>query len=117
MTERADCSPLFEEFARDFKGREVEFDGVIAALAPAKNYKTRFNILVSQGDDANVFVGGPSFQFRDKNIVYDLKLKGDNIPDHLRAGDKVHIKAEVEKYEDNNGICLFLLTPTETKYR
>ena len=40
---------------------------------------------------------------------------GPNIPDSMKVGDKLRIKATVEEYEPNT--CLFLLDPVSTEYR
>jgi len=78
------------------------------------NYKTRYDILVSAGDDSESSAIGPAFQFQDVGI-FELHLTGSNIPDHVGKGDNLHIVAQVEDF--NSTQCLFFLKPVSTEVR
>lgn len=108
------CGAPVAEFARKYAGRTIQFDGSIGALNNHGSYKTRYDILLSFGDDG-MGTKGPYFLFRDINITSDLKLAGANIPDSVRMGDNLRITATVEEYEAKS--CLFLLKPVSTQYR
>lgn len=103
-----------EEFANKYAGRIIEFDGYVADVMPYKDYKTRYKFLIYVGDSDETYSGGPSFQFVDVNI-YDLHLVGENIPDYIKYGTKLHIKARVMEFNYNTG--LFRLDPVETSVR
>lgn len=80
-----------------------------------EGYDTRFDILVSVGDDPETATKGPNVQFRDVNLSYDLHLTGDDIPDALGIGDKLRVTAEVVEYDEHQD--LLLLDPVETRIR
>lgn len=109
-----DCGGAVESFASTYAGRTIEFDGSIAAMNNHGDYDTRFDILVVPGDGGQSTVG-PNFQFRDVNIVSDLRLTGSNIPDTIGVGQNLHVIAQVEGYDSNS--CLFLLKPVSTGIR
>jgi hypothetical protein len=107
--------PIVGEFAKKYAGKTIEFDGNIADMMPHGNYKTRYDILIYPGDYNETTAIGPSFQFKDVNVVYDLKLTGSNIPETIGRGQNLHITAVVEEYNENNG--LFFLKPVSTEIR
>ena len=104
----------FDAFANKYAGRIIEFDGFVADLMPYEDYKTRYKFLIYVGDSIETYSGGPSFQFVDVNY-YDLHLVGENIPDSVQEGTKLHIKARVVEFNFNTG--LFRLDPVETSAR
>ena len=104
----------FEAFAEKYAGRIIEFDGFVADLMPYQDYKTRYKFLIYVGDDFETYSGGPSFQFVDVNY-YDLHLVGEDIPEYVQEGDKLHIKARVMEFNFDTG--LFRLDPVETSAR
>lgn len=106
--------PFVKEFVTKYKGRTIEFDGSIAYMSNHGNYNTRYDILIYAGDYSETSVSGPNFQFVDVNM-FDLNFVGDNIPDYIGAGDKIHVVAKVGKYNENSG--LFELKPIETEIR
>ncbi|MGG3916019.1 DUF4839 domain-containing protein [Rossellomorea vietnamensis] len=110
-----EADPIIGEFAKKNEGRTVEFDGYIANMMLHGNYKTRYNILILAGDYGQTINNGPSFQFKDVNIVSDLKLTGSNIPDTIGTGQNLHITAAIEGYDENSG--LFRLDPISTEIR
>lgn len=108
------CSDTQSEFAKKYAGRSLQFDGSIAALANHGSFTTRFDILVTFGDDGQG-TKGPNFQFRDVNITYDLHLTGSNVPEYVNVGDNLRVTATVDEFEPKT--CLFLLEPVSTEYR
>jgi hypothetical protein len=115
LAEPNSCSDKMRNFAFQYAGKTIEFDGSIDDVAPSGDYETRFNFLVTAGDfDPNKQVG-PTFQFRDKNASNDLHWTGPNVPDTVTAGLNIHIKATVGEYDPD--LCLFQLTPVSTQVR
>ena len=112
----ADDYDLYEQFADSNEGRTIQFDGIIAAIAPHGDYTTRFDILVYGGDSIESGITGPGFQFKDVSIVSDLNLTGPNIPDTLAAGQKVRATAVVQRF-DRGLSDLLLLDPVSTEIR
>lgn len=111
-----DQGATIEEFAAKYKGRVIAFDGSIGAMAPHGDYKTRYDILISNGDYSESHSsGGPSFQFRDVNVTNDLNLTGPNIPDTVRVGDNLHFVARVGTFNPDS--LLFFFEPVSTQYR
>ena len=109
------ADPIFAEFAKEYEGKTIEFDGYIFDMMHHGNYKTRYDILVLAGNFSDPTYSGPNFLFEDVNIVHDLKLTGSNIPDTIGRGEKLHITAEVREYNETTG--LFLLDPVSTEIR
>lgn len=114
LTEPDNCSDKMRNFAFQYAGKVIEFDGNIADVAPHEGYDTRFDFLVVGGDFSTTTQTGPTFQFQDKN-AFDLNLTGSNVPDSITAGLNVRIKAEVGEY--NPTTCLFQLSPVSTQVR
>jgi hypothetical protein len=108
-------APAVGEFAAEYRGRTVEFDGNIAYMNPHGSYTTRYDLLIAAGDYSTTAFAGPNFQFRDVNIINDLHLAGSNIPDTIGMGTNLRIVAEVGEYNSTSG--LFLLEPVRTEVR
>lgn len=107
--------PDVEQFAAEYAGRIIEFDGSIGAMARHGDYETRFDILISYGDySETVTAGGPSFQFRDVNTTFDLHYVGD-VPDGIGVGDNLRVTARVIEYDAFRN--LFMLEPVATEFR
>lgn len=114
LSEPNDCSEKIQSFASTYAGRTIEFDGNVANLANHGDAETRFDILVSPGEFSTSSAIGPSFQFRDVNIL-DLNLTGPDAPDSVRQGDNLHFVAQIQGYEPTS--CLFFLDPVSTAAR
>lgn len=115
LAEPNSCSDKMRNFAFQYAGKTIEFDGSIVNVAPSGDYETRFNFLVAAGDfDPNRQVG-PTFQFQDKNASYDLHWTGPNVPDSVTAGLNIRVKATVGDYDPD--LCIFQLTPVSTQVR
>ena len=85
------CSNKVDRFAKKYADQTIEFDGSIQAMAPHGTHKTRFDILVGPGGfDPNKGIG-PTFQFNDKSVVYDLHLTGKHIPDYVKGWPELHL--------------------------
>ena len=102
------------EFAKNYKGRAIEFDAYIAYLTNHGDYKTRYDILIYAGDYSEDSSCGPNFQFEDVGVL-DLGQSGLYLPDFICAGRNVHIVAEVVEYDSNTGI--FELDPISVEDR
>lgn len=103
------------EFAKEYRGATLVFDGSVDYHAYYENYKTRFNILVSYGDYSETSQVGPTFRFKDVNA---LELTGESyygIPYFTETGDNVHITGKIEEFNPNTGI--FELSPGLVKAR
>lgn len=108
------CDAMMESFATVYKGRTIEFDGNVAALAHHGDYTTRFDFAISPGDYSETSVIGPAFQFKNVNFL-DLQLTGSNVPDSIGPGANLHVVARVEGYDPVS--CLFFLEPVATQVR
>ena len=110
------CGDAIDDFAATHGGRNIEFDGNIADLAPHGDTETRFDFLIYGGDyslESPVY-GGPPMKFEDVNR-FDLNLIGGSVPDGVRTGDSFHIVAEV--VESRNAQCLLILDPVSMELR
>ncbi len=88
-----------EPFATEYAGREIEFDGNVAAQAPhADPNDLRHDILIGPGDKGAISAFGPSFQYQNVSDR-DLHLTGS---DSLKVGDKLHDVAEVGYYNTDS---------------
>lgn len=110
------CGQPVADFATQYAGRTIQFDGHIAAMNNHDNYKTRYDILIGARDFDESDGGGPNFQFQDVNIVSDLHLIGPDIPDTLGVKDTLRVTAVVEEFEEKRG-CLLQLDPVSTEIR
>lgn len=106
---------LYAEFGSKYKGRIIEFDGVIAAMNLHGDYDTRFDILIFVGDSVDSDLTGPSFRFTNVNIM-DLNLTGSIIPDTIGVGQKLRITARIDQYDAGRS-DLFFLDPVSNEIR
>lgn len=107
------CDGKDLEFARTHEGETIAFDGSVGAMAQHGNYDTRYDILIGPGDKGPNTVEGPTFQFRDVNML-DLNFVG-RTPDRFGVGDKAQFTADVAGFSRSS--CLFFLEPVETRMR
>ncbi|BAH30745.1 hypothetical protein RER_00370 [Rhodococcus erythropolis PR4] len=108
------CGQSVADFATQYAGRTIQFDGHIAAMNNFNN-KTRYDILIGARDFDEGDAGGPAFQFRDVNIVSDLQLTGPENSDTLGVKDTLRVTAVVEEFEKKT--CLLQLEPISTEIR
>lgn len=109
LSNKADMDSSYEDFAKKYKGKIIEFDGSVDYLAKAGNYKTRYDVLLSVEDYDQDHQIGPVFKYSNVNIT-QMNTDGD-----IRVGDNVRVVAEVDRYDANSG--LFFLKPISTKHR
>lgn len=100
----------FASFARKYAGDTIEFNGSIDYAVNHKDYKTRFDILISSGDYDPSRQTGPTFKFENVNVI-NLSTNGDM----LNVGDNVYVTAKIVKFDENTGI--FYLEPISVRKR
>lgn len=111
---KASYDSRYTDFANEYKGRIIEFDGRIDYITNHRSYKTRFDILLSAGNyDPNHMIG-PAFKFEDV-AAYDLGLDTLFLEDEIWVGRNVHIIAEVDYYDSPSE--LFYLIPVSVTGR
>ncbi len=103
------------EFAAEYRGRTIEFEGNIAAMANHGGYATRYDVLVLAGDYSETSAAGPQFKFEDVNFTIDMNVTGPDIPDTIGVGDNLRVVARVGGY--NATSQLFILDPVRTEVR
>ncbi|MCW3038298.1 MAG: hypothetical protein JWM31_203 [Solirubrobacterales bacterium] len=103
------------EFAAEYQGRTIAFDGNVAYMNHHGDYTTRYDILINAGNYSESSSAGPNFQFRDVNTTSDLRLTGSNVPDTIGTGDNLRIVARVVDY--NSTQQLLFLEPISTEVR
>lgn len=104
------------DFAKEYRGATIEFDGSIDYDVNHKDYKTRFDILASYGDYDENHQVGPTFRFQNYSaaqLADDYSLYG--LPYYLKAGHNVHIKAIIKECNSDTGV--FDLEPVAIKER
>lgn len=109
-----ECDEKVSQFATEYEGRTIKFDGSVLDLANHDSYKTRYDILIGAGDYSTTTQIGPSFKYRDVNFP-DLNFTGSERPDSVSTGDNLTFTAEVGEYLQET--CLFLLSPVSTSSR
>ena len=109
-----ESDPFIQEFANKYRGRTIEFDGNVTALANHDDYKTRYDILLGCGNyDANS-QQGPNFKFKDVNAS-DLDLDTLFMEEVIWVSVNVHVVAVVGDYNYDN--TLFELKPISVTTR
>lgn len=106
---------IIQDFAVKYAGRIIAFDGNIANMSFHGDYTTRYDFLICPWDYSETSVSGPYFKFEDVNVVSDLNLIGDNVPDAIGMGDNLHIVAKILEYNETQE--LFFLDPISTEVR
>ncbi len=108
-----ECDKAVKTFAAANAGQTIEFDGGIAAMAPHGNYDTRYDILITPGNNAENATIGPYFKFEDVNAG-DLNFTGD-VPNRFGTGDLIHVVADIDRYRQSD--CILFLEPVSTEFR
>ena len=103
LSNKADIDESYLNFASNYHGRIIEFDGNIAHLMNYKNYNTRYDILVYAGDFSSDSVRGPAFKFENVNTT-DLGLDTLFLESQIEVGKNVRIVAEVDEFDNESGI-------------
>lgn len=109
------CDPPVKAFVTKYAGQDIEFDGSVSAQRPhADPADTRHDYLIGTGDKGANSAIGPNFKFENVSVK-DLHLTGSNTPESPKLGDKLHIVAEVDSYNDEQ--CILFLIPVSTAIR
>ena len=105
-------APSVKVFAEEYKGRVIEFDGNVAASSPHGKYKTRFDMLIYDGNFDFDSARGPNFRLTSIGPE-DIKAKDGylHLPSLFAAGSNLHVKAEIEYYNETQE-SFFLSKPT-----
>ncbi len=99
---------LFKDFATKYSGKTIEFDGSIDDVANYKEFKTKYNVLVSAGKYSEESQVGPTFKFENVSIkTSDMNFGA--------RGQNVHIIAKVLSFDSNTGI--FFLSPESVQMK
>lgn len=118
ILESRDDYEAYQAFADKYAGQTIEFDGNIMGLFSYPNKDKYYDISIYYGEYSTDGSGitGPLFQFRNTKLTAsDLKLENKEDIFKIEEGQRVHIKARVDKY--NIDQILFFLIPVETKLR
>lgn len=105
---------IIKEFAVQYAGRTIEFDGNIAHMTNYGELTTRYDFLIAPWDYSETWRIGPNFKFENCNY-YDLNLIGDSVPDAVGMGDNLHFVAEILYCNETQE--LFFLDPISTEVR
>lgn len=115
LQERGSCSPAIADFAANYAGQTIQFDGYIGNVAAVSSFGTLYNILIGAWDFDESDVRGPDFQYREIAPVRELNLPGLVSPEDLRVPDRFRFTAVVDTYEPD--LCLLLIDPVSTEPR
>lgn len=115
LQERGSCSPVIADFAANYAGQTIQFDGYIGNVAAVSSFGTLYNILIGAWDFDESDVRGPDFQYREIAPVREMNLPGLVSPEDLRVPDRFRFTAVVDTYEPD--LCLLLIDPVSTEPR
>ena len=115
MSLKSDNNPKFDEFAKKYMYKTIEFDGNIIFFQKHPSRKTRFDVMFMGGDyiDSDTFNPGPTFRVQDVGI-YDL-AKDSSAPEYIKVGLNGHYKFKIVGYRSDGAI--FEVQIEEIKYR
>lgn len=102
------------DFAAEYAGRTISFNGSIRDKASFSDDTTRFDLLIGPGNKGPKTTIGPNLKYEDVN-VRDLNLTGDPIPSAVGEGDRFRFVATVGEF--NVVQCVFRLQPVSTQLR
>ena len=66
-----EAGPKVAQFAKEYKGRAIKFNGSVDVVAPHNDYKTIFDILVSSHNYSETEAWGPAFKFDAVQVAID----------------------------------------------
>ena len=115
MSLKSDNNPKFDEFAKKYMYKTIEFDGNIVFFQKHPNRKTRFDVMFMGGDyiDADTFNPGPTFRVQDVGM-YEL-ARDSSAPEYIKVGLNGHYKFKIVGYRSDSAI--FEVQIEEIKYR
>lgn len=115
MSIKGDNDPKFDEFAKKYMYKTIEFDGNIILFQKHPNKKTRYDVMFMGGNyiDADTFNPGPTFRVQDVGM-YEL-AKDSSAPEYIKVGLNGHYKFKIVGYRSDSAI--FEVQIEEIKYR
>lgn len=115
MSIKGDNDPRFDEFAKKYMYKTIEFDGNIIFFQKHPNKKTRYDVMFMGGNyiDADTFNPGPTFRVQDVGM-YEL-AKDSSAPEYIKVGLNGHYKFKIVGYRSDSAI--FEVQIEEIKYR
>ena len=115
MSLKSDNNPKFDEFAKKYMYKTIEFDGNIIFFQKHPNKKTRYDVMFMGGNyiDADTFNPGPTFRVQDVGM-YEL-AKDSSAPEYIKVGLNGHYKFKIVGYRSDSAI--FEVQIEEIKYR
>lgn len=115
MSIKGDNDPKFDEFAKKYMYKTIEFDGNIIFFQKHPNKKTRYDVMFMGGNyiDADTFNPGPTFRVQDVGM-YEL-AKYSSAPEYIKVGLNGHYKFKIVGYRSDSAI--FEVQIEEIKYR
>ena len=115
MAIKGDNDPKFDEFAKKYMYKTIEFDGNIIFFQKHPNKKTRYDVMFMGGNyiDADTFNPGPTFRVQDVGM-YEL-AKDSSAPEYIKVGLNGHYKFKIVGYRSDSAI--FEVQIEEIKYR
>lgn len=115
MSIKGDNDPKFDEFAKKYMYKTIEFDGNIIFFQKHPNKKTRYDVMFMGGNyiDADTFNPGPTFRVQDVGM-YEL-AKDSSAPEYIKVGLNGHYKFKIVGYRSDSAI--FEVQIEEIKYR
>lgn len=97
-----------KEFAKEYAGRMIEFDGNIVYFVPHEDNDTRYDISMYAVEYSESPIYGPRFHFVDVGSS-DFGFRGSTFPKYMHAGSEVHVVGIIEQYDESSN--LFILDP------
>lgn len=115
MSIKSDNDPKFDEFAKKYMYKTIEFDGNIIFFQKHPNRKTRFDVMFMGGDyiDADTFNPGPTFRVQD--VGMSELARDSSAPEYIKVGLNGHYKFKIVGYRPDSAI--FEVQIEEIKYR
>lgn len=115
----ADRDPAYSKFAREYRGKTIEFDGSIDYKENHSSYNPfngtsavseyEYDILVSYGDYSADHQTGPTIKIENvssRKLGYDVSK---SLPDFMAVGSNVRIRARVGGYDTDTGLFTMYL--------
>ncbi len=98
------CDDTVASFAAKYDDRTIEFDGSIALMANHGDFETRYDFLISPGDQGPESTRGPAFKFEDVNFL-DLNLTGANDRSAVFQGDLLQRRRAGRRVQPDPRTC------------
>ena len=107
MQVRDQYDPSIAQFVQQHAGSVVEVDGHVSAFGSHDGNKTRYDLLVEQGNfeettAVEIVPGGPVFKIEDVNY-YEL-CPNDGAPEEVRLGTNARFQLRIDHYDSDQGL-------------